>query len=114
MLDRAPMSSSEFIYKKMASLEHSGVGRLHETACKFDAARQMPPAIRHELNNILTIIQGYADGLLRKHRHDPTLQPPLQLILESAKRATTIIREAAPPAQDLTPPQNLSLPQIPH
>ena len=102
------MSSSEFIYKKMASLEHSSVSRLQESACKFDAARQIPPTIRHELNNILTIIQGYADGLLRKHRQDPTLQPPLQLILESARRAALIIREASPPAPGLavrqTPP----------
>jgi signal transduction histidine kinase len=102
------MLSSEFIYKKMASLEHSGVSRLNESACKFDTARQIPPTIRHELNNILTIIQGYADGLLRKYRQDPTLQPPLQLILDSARRAATIIREASPPAPSLaarqTPP----------
>ena len=98
------MSSSEFIYKKMASLEQSGAGRFHETACKFDAARQMPPAVGHELNNILTIIQGYADRLLRKHREDPALQPQLQLILESAKRAAALIREAAPPAQNLDAP----------
>jgi len=107
------MSSSEFIYKKMASLEHSGAGRFQETTGKFDAARQIPPAIRHELSNILTIIQGYADGLLRKHRQDPTLQPPLQLILESAKRAATIVREAAPPASNLAPRQNLPAPQTP-
>ena len=102
------MSSSEFIFKKMASLEHGGVSRMHEPACKFDTAQQIPPAIRHELNNILTIIQGYADGLLRKHRQDPMLQPPLQLILDSARRAATIIREASPPPPSVaarqTPP----------
>lgn len=97
-----PMQSSEFIYKKMASLEQSGSGRFQETACKFDSAQQMPRTVRHELNNILTIIQGYADGLLRKHRQDPTLQPPLQLILESARRAAALIHEAAPPAQNVT------------
>jgi len=73
----------------------------------------MPRTVRHELNNILTIIQGYADGLLRKHGQDPTLQPPLRLILESARRAATLIREAAPPAPDLTRRQNQPSPQPP-
>ncbi len=105
------MSSSEFIYKKMASLDQSGAGRFQETACKFDSAQQMPRTVRHELNNILTIIQGYADGLLRKHRQDPALQSPLQLILESAKRAATLIREATPPAPNPTHRQNPPPPQ---
>ena len=100
------MSSSEFIYKKMASLEQSGAGRFHETAWKLDSARQMPPTVRHELNNILTIIQGYADRLLLKHGEDPALQSQLRMIYESARRAASLIREAAPPAQNLTPRQN--------
>ena len=100
------MQSSEFIYKKMASLEQSGAGRFHETACKFDSARQMPRTVVHELNNILTIIQGYADRLLLKHGEDPALQPQLRMIYESARRAASLIREAAPPAQNLTPRQN--------
>ncbi|MFZ1073554.1 MAG: histidine kinase dimerization/phospho-acceptor domain-containing protein [Verrucomicrobiia bacterium] len=96
------MSSSEFIYKKMASLEQNGAGRFHDTACKFDPAQQMPRTVVHELNNILTIIQGYADRLLHKHQEDPALQPQLRMIFESARRAASLIREAAPPAQDST------------
>ena len=107
------MSSSEFIYKKMASLEQSGVGRLHETACKFDSAQQMPPAMVHELNNILGIIQGYADRLLLKHGEDPTLQPQLRLIFESAKRAAALIREATSSAPNLTRQQSPPPPQPP-
>ena len=101
-----PMPSSEFIYKKMASLEQSGAGRFQETACKFDSAWQMPRTVVHELNNILTIIQGYADRLLLKHGEDPALQPQLRMIFESARRAAALIREAAPPAQNLTHRQN--------
>ncbi len=104
------MQSSEFIYKKMASLEQSGAGRFHETACKFDSAHPMPRTVVHELNNILTIIQGYADRLLLKHGQDPALQPQLRMIYESARRAASLIREAAPPAQNLTPRQNPSSP----
>lgn len=100
------MQSSEFIYKKMASLEQSGAGRFQETVCKFDSAWQMPRTVVHELNNILTIIQGYADRLLLKHREDPALQPQLRMIFESARRAAALIREAAPPAQNPNQRQN--------
>jgi signal transduction histidine kinase len=98
--DVVPMSSSEFIYKKMASLEQSGAGRFQETACKFDSGRQMPQTVVHELNNILTIIQGYADRLLLKHGEDPALRPQLRMIFESAKRAAALIRETTSPAQN--------------
>jgi signal transduction histidine kinase len=113
LLNGGAMSSSEFIYKKMASLEQSGAGRFQETACKHDSAQQMPRTVVHELNNILTIIQGYADRLLHKHREDPALQPQLRMIFESARRAAALIREAMPPAQDLTSRQNPPPPQSP-
>jgi len=104
------MQSSEFIYQKMASLEQSGAGRFQETACKLDSAWQMPRPVVHELNNILGIIQGYADRLLLKHGEDPALQAQLRMIFESARRAAALIREAAPPAPDPGPRQNSSLP----
>ena len=88
------MSSLESIYKKMASLEPGGAGKLHEAA---HSAEPLPRAVAHELNNILTIIQGYADRLLLKHKENPALQPQLQLISESARRAVALVREAMPP-----------------
>jgi hypothetical protein len=48
------------------------------------------------LNNILTIIQGYADSLLLKHGEDPALAPHLKLISKAAQRATIIVRDATP------------------
>ena len=96
------MLSSEFIYKKMASLEHSGVGKFHVSTPKQDPAWHMPLRVVRELNDILNIIQGYADRLLLKHRADPALQPQLRMIFESARRAVTLIREATPPAPNLT------------
>ena len=91
------MSSLDTIYKKMAaSLEQDGVGNQHDTLPKFDPARHIAPNVAHELNNILTIIQGYADRLLIKHREEPTLQPSLKLISEASRRAANIVREATP------------------
>jgi signal transduction histidine kinase len=92
------MSTLDSIYKKMASsLEQNGAGHVQDSAHKFDQSRHMAPMVAHELNNILTIVQGYADRLLIKHGEEPALQPHLKLISEAAKRAGTIIREATPP-----------------
>ena len=111
-------SSLDSIYKKMASsLEQSGAGNLHEPAHRPDSARHISPVVAHELNNILTIVQGYADRLLLKHHEDAALQPHLKLISEAAKRATTIVREATPPSvipdAAARPSQNLQSPQQP-
>ena len=63
----------------------------------FDPTRHMAPAVAHELNNILTIVQGYADRLLLHHGGDPALMPHLKQISEAARRAAGVIRKARPP-----------------
>ena len=89
-------SSLDSIYKKMASsLEAGGAGHAHDT--KFDPARHISPIVAHELNNILTIILGYTDRLILKHRENPAMEPHLKLISEAARRATTLVRSAVPP-----------------
>jgi signal transduction histidine kinase len=100
----AMMSSYESIYKKMASsLEQgAGTGQLHETSQKFDPTRHVAPIVAHELNNILTIVQGYADRLLLRHGEDQALLPHLRLISEASKRAATIVRNATPPNANAT------------
>src|SRR5438309_4030476 len=109
------MSSFDSIYKKMASsLEQSGASPMHDA--KFDPTRHIAPVVAHELNNILAIIQGYADRLLLKKEKDAALEPHLKLISEAARRATIIIRSADPkrPAANgvLQPPQNPPAPPI--
>lgn len=89
------MSTYDSIYKKLASsIEHGGAGHAHEV--KFDPARHISPVVAHELNNILTIVQGYSERLLSKHNEDAALQPHLKLISDAAKRAAIIIRDATP------------------
>jgi len=92
------MSSYESIYKKMAStLEGGGEGGGSEVVHKYDPARHVAPVVAHELNNILTIVQGYADRLLLRHGEDPALLPHLRLISDAARRAANVVREATPP-----------------
>ncbi len=92
------MSAYESIYNKMMSpLENSATENEFESAPKFDPARHMAPPVAHELNNILTIVQGYADRLLLRHSQDQTLAPHIKLISEAAKRAAIVVRNATPP-----------------
>jgi signal transduction histidine kinase len=94
------MSSCENIYQKMAPGLDSGtlVQLRHEPLPPATAApaAQIGRDLAHELNNILTIIQGYADRMMLKHGEDPGLRQELQLICENARRAVTVIKRAVP------------------
>src|SRR5882672_12300144 len=93
------MSSYKSIYKKTAPLpERNSDGSLREITSKYDPARHVAPVVAHELNNILTIVQGYADRLLLRHGEDPALLPHLRLISDAARRAANVVREATPPS----------------
>ncbi len=104
------MSSMENIYKNMAE-SAANAGSPRELAPKFDSAQHIPPAVAHELNNIIAIIRGYADRLLFKHSQDPALEPHLKLISEAAKRAGIIVHDAMPPHPKPAPRSNPPTPQ---
>jgi signal transduction histidine kinase len=61
-----------------------------------ESPRYVSPSVAHELNNIFTVIQGYADRLFLKHSNDPALQSHLKLIGEASRRAANVVREATP------------------
>jgi signal transduction histidine kinase len=94
------MSSYDSSCEKVAvSPELGGAGHLRELSAQkfeFDSSRHIAPAVAHELNNILTVVQGFSDCLLYQHREDATLQPQLKRISEASRRAATIVREAMP------------------
>jgi nitrogen-specific signal transduction histidine kinase len=106
-------SSFDSIYKKMASsLESGGAGQAH--VAKSDPTRQISPVVAHELNNLLTIIQGYADRLALKHNQDSALEAHLKLISEASRRAAIVVRGALPPQANPFPrPQPDSPPVTP-
>ena len=91
------MSSLEPIYMKMApALEPATLASLRHEPPAADSQKQIGREVAHDLNNILTIIRGYADRLLLKHGENPALRVELQMISENTTRAISVVRQATP------------------
>lgn len=94
------MSSLDNIYQKMVpALEPASLAQLHhESPQPAEQPNHIGREVAHELNNILTIIQGYTERLILKHGENPALRPDLQLISDNARRAVSVIRQARKPS----------------
>ena len=91
------MSSLETIYQKMMpTVEPSSVSHQPTRQVWSEPSRQISREVAHDLNNILTIIQGYTERMMLKHGDNPALRPDLQIISENTKRAALVVRKAAP------------------
>ena len=73
---------------EMLSLENQ-----YRHAQKLESVGQMAAGIAHDYNNVLTIIQGYADCLLVKVNGDESMTNPLKQISGAARRATVLTRK---------------------
>lgn len=62
-------------------------------AQKLESVGQMAAGIAHDYNNILTIIQGYADCLWGYVKEDQALANPVKQIAGAARRAATLTRK---------------------
>ena len=71
------------------------IGHLPHEQPLNDNQRQISREVAHELNNVFTIIRGYADRLLLKHGANAALRPELQLIADNARRAEKVVRAAS-------------------
>ena len=93
------MSSLETIYDRMTPANGSAsvaqAAPAHTPAPLPEPATKISRDVAHELNNVLTIVRGYADRLLQKHGDNPALRPELQLISNNARRAEKVIRAAS-------------------
>ncbi len=55
-----------------------------------------PPAIRrlaHDLNNVMTTIQGYAEILLEEMEADDSHRHDVELLHQASRRASAIVRD---------------------
>lgn len=87
------MSSLDTIYEKVPTLEPGSLAKMNPESPRPEV--QVGREVAHELNNILTIIQGYADRLILKHPDNAALRADLQLISDNARRAVGVIRLAS-------------------
>jgi signal transduction histidine kinase len=87
------MSSLENIYAKL-SPNFDPATLAHRHPPQTDAQKQIGREVAHELNNILTIISGYADRMMMKYGENTAMRPELQLISENARRAANVVRQS--------------------
>ncbi len=90
------MTSLDTIFPKMPTLEPP-IARdpMNQELPRPETERQVGREVAHELNNILTIIQGYADRMILKNPDNAVLRADLQLISDNARRAVGVIRQAS-------------------
>jgi len=62
-------------------------------AQKLESVGQLAAGVAHDFNNILTVIQGYADCLLMRCQDRPADLDPLKQISEAARRAAKLTRQ---------------------
>jgi len=62
-------------------------------AQKLESVGQLAAGIAHDFNNILTVIQGFADFLIKRCNGDTNMSTPLTRISEAARRAAGLTRQ---------------------
>ena len=92
------MSLLESTDEKTASPLQSNGGESRPDHPRAEADRHISLTLAHELNNLLTVVQGHADRLFAKHQEDAILAPALKKISEAAHRAAELVRSAPKPA----------------
>jgi signal transduction histidine kinase len=97
------MSQVESSVKKTAAPPQADGGENGQENHKAGSDRHISSTLAHELNNLLTVVQGHAERLFVKHREDSALASNLKTISDATRRAAELVR-SAPRFDDYSPP----------
>jgi PAS domain S-box-containing protein len=79
--------------QKKAEEEKQKIQQQLHHAQKMEVVGRLAGGIAHDFNNILTVINGYAEKLIKKHHHDPDLCDDVQVIKTSAEKAANMTKQ---------------------
>ena len=84
------ISSLENIYQKMTPAGEPGASPKASPV----AREHIGGDVAHDLNNILTIIRGYAERVILKNGDNEAIRPDMKVIFDNARRAENVVRQA--------------------
>ncbi len=64
-----------------------------QQARRMEAIGRLAGGIAHDFNNLLTIIKGYAELALKRHKISPELHTDIERIEDASERASTLVRQ---------------------
>lgn len=85
--------SEDITDRIMAEEEKKSLGLQLQQAQKMEAIGLMAGGVAHDLNNLLAAITGYPELLLRRLPEDSELRQPLNIMMDTGKRATAIVAD---------------------
>ena len=89
-----PISSSQVVHCYGADItEMENLEAQFRQAQKMESIGQLAAGVAHDFNNILTVIQGYADLLLARNLPDKSVNDPLKQISNASRRASALTRQ---------------------
>ncbi len=62
-------------------------------AQKMEAVGRLAGGLAHDLNNLLTVINGYSEYLLQRIRKEDSTRRPIEEVLNAGRRASDLIRQ---------------------
>ena len=96
--------------RKRAAEERSRLEQQLQQAQKLDSIGRLAGGVAHDFNNLLTVINGYADLLLRELKDEPSLRASVAEMRQAGERGAELTRRLLSfSRQQLTDPKPVDL-----
>lgn len=95
----SPQELRSVIERALVRAAQPGTGTASATVVPPPSSSPAPPRIVHELNNVMTSINGFADILLTRLPPDDPARTSAEQIRKAGTRATALVKAMAPPPE---------------